>query len=118
MDSALAGRPLRDALVALTASDCTDTELLQLLIHMVDGSMAAADKTTKWGEKYEVWEVAGAEEDIVVSVVPTPMSTTVSVRPTSFAAWETQGLAEAYKIRAVYALLIATDEEIIGELLS
>ena len=89
MDSALVSCPLRDALVALTASNCTYTDLRQLMIQMVDGSVAAAAKTTEWGEKDEFWGVDRAKEDIAVSVVRTPMTTTASIRPTSFAAWAT-----------------------------
>ena len=118
MNSALDGRPLRDSLAALTASNQTDEELRQLMSRMVDEGVTAVAQTTKWGEKDESWEADGAEEDSAVSVVPTLMSPTASVGPTSFAEWVTQGIAEADKILYFSALFSAADEEIISELLS
>ena len=50
-------------------------------------------------------------------VALTPVSPGASVNSTSFAAWESQRLAEAEQIRAVYALFATVDDESIGELL-
>ena len=66
MDSTSTRRPLRDALAALTASDQSDTELRELLSWMGDGSTPTALSTER-GEE-EVWELAAAEEDSIVSV--------------------------------------------------
>ena len=55
MDSVLAGRPLQEALAALTASYLTDEDLRELLIRLSDKSAAAAAQTIEWGEEAYVY---------------------------------------------------------------
>ena len=55
MESALAVRPLQEALAALTASYLTDEDLRELLIRLSDKSAAAAAQTIEWGEEAYVY---------------------------------------------------------------
>ena len=55
MDSVLAGRPLQEALAALTASYLTDEDLRELLIRLSDKSAAATAQTIEWGEEAYVY---------------------------------------------------------------
>ena len=55
MESALAVRPLQEALAALTASYLTDEDLRELLIRLSDKSAAAAVQTIEWGEEAYVY---------------------------------------------------------------
>ena len=85
------GRPLRDALTALAASDHSDLEIRKLLIQMGNGSTDTA-QTTERGEEEEFWEAEAAKEDDAVLIAPASISLDVSVSPTIFAAcWATQG---------------------------
>ena len=61
MDSESSRHPLQDALVALASLYCVANELRELLIHLVDGRVAASAKTTVWREEYDLWEAATAE---------------------------------------------------------
>ena len=118
MDSASTERPLRDALSVLVEYHHTDEELCKLLIQMGDGRAAAAEQTTEWRREDEFWEVAADEEDSAVLVAPAPIYPAASVGPTSFTAWAAQGLAEAEKIRAVFAAFASANEESVCEFLS
>ena len=78
---------------------------------MDDGSAAAAAWTMEWGEEYDFWEADMTKEDCTVLVAPALVSLYTPFGPTSFTVWADQGPAEAEKIRSVYAVFAAVDEE-------
>ena len=109
MDSTPDGRPLRDALAALAASDRSDLELRELLSRLGRGSAAAA-QTTEWREEEAFREAATTEENGAVLVAPAPLSSAAPVSPTTFVAWTARGPADSDRIRVVYASFASAEE--------
>ena len=115
--SVLPGRPLHNSLAALSGYYCIDEDIHELIIQLGDGRADAAIRSTYWVEDEDFWGVAAVDGNGALKSAPAPFSPAVSVGPTYFEVWVSQGTADAKQIRDVYVSFSAMDEDTIGKLL-